>query len=169
MIRRLPKYVDTHRMFFVKTALQQKPFLSFLSSSQHHQESTTHRHFCSTITKHGISMVFYNNNIQYHGDPPLVKPRTVAINVARSLQQQQQRNLSLSFIGKSSFRLLPSSPSSSSQQIRSFANHRVSAIYIVLFMRLLGLYRVATIPVFGFDLFLWCGNQRAGVPVVLLF
>ena len=144
-----PKYMDTHRMFFVKTALQQKPFLSFLlSSSQHYQESTTHRHFGSTITQHGAPMVFYNMNttiLHHHGDPTFVQPPTVATNVARSLQQQQQqhqhqrRTLSLSsvsFLGKSSFRLLPSLPSSSSsQQIRTFANHRVSALSIVLFMR----------------------------------
>ena len=135
-----PKYMDTHRMFFVKTALQQKPFLSFLSSSQNYQESTTHRHFGSTITQHGAPMVFYNMNttiLHHHGDPTFVQPPTVATNVARSLQQQQQRrNLSLSFFGKSSFRLLPSLPSSSSsQQIRTFANHRVSALSIVLFMR----------------------------------
>ena len=135
-------------MFFVKTALQQKPFLSFLSSSQHYQESTTHRHFGSTITQHGAPMVFYNMNttiLHHHGDPTFVQPPTVATNVARSLQQQQQqhqhqrRTLSLSsvsFLGKSSFRLLPSLPSSSSsQQIRTFANHRVSALSIVLFMR----------------------------------
>ena len=139
---------NTHRMFFVKTALQQKPFLSFLSSSQHYQESTTHRHFGSTITQHGAPIVFYNMNttiLHHHGDPTFVQPPTVATNVARSLQQQQQqhqhqrRTLSLSsvsFLGKSSFRLLPSLPSSSSsQQIRTFANHRVSALSIVLFMR----------------------------------
>ena len=143
-----PKYMDTHRMFFVKTALQQKPFLSFLSSSQNYQESTTHRHFGSTITQHGAPMVFYNMNttiLHHHGDPTFVQPPTVATNVARSLQQQQQqhqhqrRTLSLSsvsFLGKSSFHLLPSLPSSSSsQQIRTFANHRVSALSIVLFMR----------------------------------
>jgi hypothetical protein len=140
-----PKYMDTHRMFFVKTALQQKPFLSFLSSSQNYQESTTHRHFGSTITQHGAPMVFYNMNttiLHHHGDPTFVQPPTVATNVARSLQQQQQqrRTLSLSsasFLGKSSFRLLPSLPSSSSssQQIRTFANRRVSAPSIVLYMR----------------------------------